>query len=91
MKIANNYMLKEIAGNYVAIPVGQNVVDYKGMLHLNETGAFICKCLETDTTREDLLNKMYEKYEAEESDKPIINADVDEFIERGRTIGLIVE
>ena len=90
MKLAENYMLREIAGNYVVIPVGQNVVDYKGMLHLNSTGAFICQCLENDTTREDILSKLYVEYEAEEADKPIIDADLDDFLENAKSIGLIV-
>lgn len=90
MKLAENYMLKEIAGNYVVIPVGQNVVDYKGMLHLNPTGAFICKCLEEDTSMEAILEKMYAEYQAEEEDKPIITADLNDFIGNAKSIGLII-
>lgn len=90
MKLAENYMLKEIAGNYVLIPVGQNVVDYKGMLHLNSTGAFICRCLEEETDTDEILNKMYAEYQADENDKPIIAADLNDFIENAKSIGLII-
>ena len=58
MRINNGYVVKEIAGKYVIIPVGQNVVDYKNMLHINDTAAFILECMKEDTTRENILAKM---------------------------------
>lgn len=89
MKMKSDYLLKEIVGNYVVIPVGQNIVDYKKILHLNQTGAFICKCLEEEITYEDLLNKLYIEYEAEEEDKAIIQSDLDEFLKCAEEGGLI--
>lgn len=92
MRINNGYVVKEIAGKYVIIPVGQNVVDYKNMLHINDTAAFVLECMREDTTRENILAKMIEKYEAEtEEDKAILAKDLDEFIAAAIEYGAVVE
>ena len=88
MKLKEGYMLKEIAGNHVAIPVGQNIVDYKGMLHLNKTGVFIWKLLKDDITYEDLLNKMTVEYEATQEEQEVLKKDLDEFLETIKTLDL---
>ena len=41
MKISENYMITEIAGETAAIPVGQKIVDMSGALKLNEAASFI--------------------------------------------------
>lgn len=88
MKLKEGYMLKEIAGNHVAIPVGQNIVDYKEMLHLNKTGVFIWKLLKEDITYEDLLDKMTVEYEATQEEQEILKKDLDEFLETIKTLDL---
>lgn len=92
MRVNNGYVVKKIAGKYVVIPAGQNVVDYKNMLHINDTAAFIFECMKEDTDREDILAKMIEKYEAEtEEDKTVLANDLDEFIAAAIEYGAIVE
>ena len=41
MKIKNDFIVKEISGSTVVIPVGNRVADFNGMLKLNETGVFL--------------------------------------------------
>lgn len=91
MKIIDNYMLKEIAGNYIVIPVGQNIIDYKSMLHLNETGAFIWKKLENETSYQDLLDALANEYEASSDEISIIKNDLDEFLDHMRSMKLLSE
>ncbi len=80
MRIADGYILKEIAGNHVVIPVGQNIVDYKSILHLNETGAFIWKQLENETTYNKVIEALIKEYEVTKEETPMIEKDLDEFI-----------
>lgn len=91
MKIKEGYMLKEIAGNFVAIPVGQNIVNYKGMLHLNESGVFIWNLLKEGITYEDLLQKIILEYEAQEEEQSIIQKDLDEFLDKAKAFDLLIE
>lgn len=90
MKIADGYMLKQIAGNYVVIPIGQNIVDYKSMLHLNETGAFIWRKLEADSSYDNLVNDLMIEYEAEQEESSIIKSDLNEFIAQMKSMKLLI-
>ena len=45
MKIREGFILKEIAGSYVVVPVGDDLVDFSLMITINETGAFLWNCL----------------------------------------------
>lgn len=91
MILSDNYLLKEIADFYVLIPVGQNIIDYKHMIDLNKTSGFICKCLETEMTYEELLNRFYMEYSTDNQDKPILKQDLDEFLEQAKQKGIIKE
>ena len=63
MKIKSGFVIREIAGQYMAVPVGKRVNDLHGMIALNETGAFIWKLLENEKTEEDLARALTEEYE----------------------------
>ena len=63
MKIKSGFVIREIAGQYMAVPVGERVNDLHGMIALNETGAFIWKLLEDEKTEEDLARALTGEYE----------------------------
>ena len=46
MKIRAGFMMREVAGKFVAVPVGAGVGDFKGMLQTNKIGAFLWKLLQ---------------------------------------------
>lgn len=48
----------------VLVPVGENADKYKGIIRLNDSATFIVSCLDTDTTREMVINKMANYYNA---------------------------
>jgi len=64
MKIKDGFLLKEVAGNHVVLPVGK--MDFDGVITLNETGVFIWKQLENSTTREKILSAFLDVYEVSE-------------------------
>ena len=41
MKIKDGFILRNVAGNNVVVPIGQATIDFNGMIILNDTGAFI--------------------------------------------------
>ncbi len=79
MKIAEGYMLKSIADTYVVVPIGNRSVDFSSIISVNETGAFIWKQLESDTTPEEILKNMLAEYDVSEAEA---KADIDAFIEK---------
>lgn len=66
MKIKDDFILREIAGTWLAVPIGSRVVDFNGMITLSETGAFLWKLLETEKSVRELVDAMTEKYEVDE-------------------------
>ena len=40
MKISENYIMREIAGEYIVVPTGRAAMDFKGLISLNDVGLF---------------------------------------------------
>ncbi len=77
MKIKDGYLLRTVAGSNIVVPVGEGSMDFSGVITLNEVGAFLWKCLETDTTEAELTEKLLGEYDV---DKATAQTDVAEFI-----------
>ena len=86
MRIKDGYLLKEVAGNYVVVPVGN--IDFDGMISLNQTGVSIWKMLETDTDFEKLLAQFLDEYDVDEE---TAKADLNAFIAKLKDTGLLYE
>ncbi len=65
MKLKDGFMLKEVAGSYIVIPVGQ--IDFTAMITVNETGAFLWELLTVGATKEELCQKMTAEYAIDEA------------------------
>ena len=75
MKLKNNFITHEIGDDQIMIATGNT--DFNGMVKSNKTAAFIINCLKEDTTKEEIISRMMNKYDA---DKKIIEADVDKIL-----------
>lgn len=78
MKIEKEYILREIADDYIIVPVGKAAMEFNGMITVNETGAFLWKILTKGSTKEELLHAMLEEYEVSAKEA---EADIDEFLQ----------
>lgn len=79
MKIKEGFILRKVAGNHVVVPIGQAVLDFNGMMNLNDTGAFLFERMIGGTTREELIRALVNEYEIDEQ---LAATDVDAFIEK---------
>ncbi|MBR4030677.1 MAG: PqqD family protein [Clostridia bacterium] len=77
MKINPNFMLKEIAGDYLVVTVGEGVVDLSDSFTLTESGAFLWKELINDVTEQELVTALLSEYDVDEE---TANCDVKEFL-----------
>ena len=84
MKIKEGYLLSEVAGNYVVVPVGN--VTFNGMLNLNETGVLIWKKLEQGCEESDLVKAFLDEYDVSEERA---KEDVSTFVKKLQAAGLI--
>jgi len=86
MKIKNQYVLKKIAGKNIVIPVGEEAVNFNGIITLNETSAFLFEKLQNEITLDELVNLMVTRYDVEEV---IARKDIIDFIDVLTKKGLI--
>ena len=86
MKVKEGFMLREVAGQWVVVPLGERVVEFNGILTLNEIGAFLWKKLESGAEEEELVGAILSVYEI---DADTARADVKEFISSMNEKGLM--
>ena len=78
MKIKGGFALKQIAGNWVVLPLADPTLDFTGMLTLNESGRMLWLRLIDSSTRDELAKALVGEYEVD-YDEAL--ADVDAFLE----------
>lgn len=77
MKIKDGFMIREVGGAYVVVPVGERSVQFNGMVNLNEIGAFIWKVLEKGAEKQDVIDAILEEYDVT---RETAEKDADQFI-----------
>ena len=66
MNLKEDFMVREVAGQWLLVPLGESVINVNGILTLTESGAVIWKKLEDGITCEDqLADALMEEYEIE--------------------------
>ena len=67
-KVKEGFLLREIAGRFMAVPYGGRTSEMHGMVALNETAAFMWRMLESECTESDLINGLLSEYEVSQED-----------------------
>ena len=62
MSIKDGFIIKEIMGQTVVVPVGENSKQIYGMIKLNATGAEIWKGVAGGLSEDEIAAKLVEKY-----------------------------
>ncbi len=79
MKIKDGFVLKEVAGVYLVVPLGSQVVDFGSIIKLSETGAFLWSQLSCDKSKDDLVSALTNEYDI---DTNTASTDIDKFLEK---------
>lgn len=79
-------MLRQVCDDYMVIPVGTNSIEFKSVIRLNETGAFLFERLKSETTEEALVSEMLDEYNVE---KDVATKDIDIFVENLKNAGIL--
>lgn len=87
MKRNSDFMMQEVAGVKVIVPVGAAVVDFPGMITVNDTGAYIWQLLETEQTVESLAAALLVRYEVTREQAV---ADVEAFLAQLQPTGAVL-
>lgn len=79
MRASKELILREVAGEYILIPVGKAAMKIHGMIGLSESAAFLFGKLQNDCTEEELIDALLTEYDV---DRDTAVADVRDFVEQ---------
>lgn len=88
MHIVPGFVVRQIAGETVAIPAGAAARALSGLIALNSSGRILFERLQTEQSVDSLVQFLLEQYEI---DEPTARADVEEFLDTLRQSGILVE
>ncbi len=88
MKIKNGFVLKTVGDHHIVVPVGVQTVDFRSMITLNDSGAFMWKKLTEGCTEEALCEAVLAEYEV---DAALAQRDIAAFVQKLRDNNLLEE
>ncbi len=84
MKLRKGFITHESNGEHITVTAGNTA--FNGLVRSNKTAGFIVECLKENVTKEEIVHKMLDKYDACEE---TITKDVDMILARLQEIGAI--
>ena len=84
MKINKNFLTHDDGENKLLVSTG--TTKFSGLVRGNSTAGFIIECLETDTTEDEIVEKMQQKWDVSDE---VARRDVQKIVEQLRSIGAI--
>lgn len=62
MKLKYEFILSEVADKFVAVPIGDDAENFRGLLKTNDVGAYILNMLKDDIAEEEIVIAMVKDY-----------------------------
>lgn len=84
----DNFLLREVAGSQILVPVGAAVETFSGIVTLNASGVHLWNTMETEQTEDSLVNALQQRYDVSGEQA---SADVEKFVAKLRSVGAIKE
>lgn len=88
MKLHNGFITYATGDEQIMVAAGSASDVFRGMVRSNATAAYIIDCLKTETTRDELAEKLCSRYDAP---REIICRDLDNVLASLRKIGALDE
>lgn len=88
MKINGEFILRQVAGESILVPVGQTALKLNGIITLDPVGTVIWQNLEAGKTKTEILAQILEQFDVSEG---VAAADLEEFLEKLQKNNLIRE
>ena len=86
MKIKENLVLRQVADTWTVLPLGKDIINFDGMLTLNDTGAMLWQLLEKGAEKADLVSAITAEYDVSAEEAA---ADIDAYIEKLANAGCL--
>lgn len=89
MRVSDHYIFRQVADEYLLVPVGETALSVKGLIRLSESGSMLYQMMqERECTREDLIGAILAEYDVAEA---AASEDVDAFLAQMRSMDMLVE
>ncbi len=89
MKIKSGFVLEEVGGSYLAVAVGERAEEFRVLIKLNSTGAYLWGLIsDKDMSCEELSSALISKYGI---DKALADHDIESFLSALKQGGLLDE
>ena len=86
MELKKKFVLRNIVGETILVPIGQNNEAFNGLIAINELGKFIWENIESSKDEDELLQRILDEYEV---DKDVAKADLDGFLGKLKAVDII--
>ena len=88
MRIEKEFVHREIAGDYIIIPTGKTVLEFNGLITVNEVGVTLWNMLQEEVTFDQLVQGVLAEYDVEEE---VAREDIQEFLDTLAKGGILVK
>ena len=88
MHIIPGFLIRQVAGETIAVPTGDAAHCLSGLVALNDSGVFLFELLQTEQTEASLLRAFTDAYDVEDT---VAEADIADFLALLRKHRMLVE
>ena len=86
MKLKMQFILRDIVGETVLVPINKSTSSFNGLITVNELGKFIWENIESAKDEDELLQRILDEYEVE---RDVAKKDLDEFLQVLKNLDII--
>ena len=86
MKRKDDFIMQNVGGEYLLVPLGAQVMDMNAIITLNTTSAYIWSLLDQDRSVDEITTAVAERFEV---DHASARADVQKFLDEITGLGLL--
>lgn len=86
MKRRDDFVMRNVGGENMLVPIGSKVMDLNGIVILNDVATYIWEFLSADVTMEELVLAVVSRFDI---DKETAKADIQTFINKSSMIGFL--
>ena len=88
MKVSDQFILRNVAGDNLLIPTGHMALHVKGLILLSESGVLLYNKLKDGCTKEELVAVLTAEYEVSEQEAVL---DTEAFLDQMRQLHILLE
>ena len=86
MRIKDGFVLRDVMDEYIVMPAGAQMKEFEGVVVLNEPSALLWKKMQSDVTRQELVEALLEEYDI---DSAVAEKDTEELLKKLDMYGVL--